>query len=406
MLGRFALYGFLKNQRYFEPFFLLYLISLQLSFAEIGLLVAARELMLNCFEIPSGAAADLYGRRKCMGISFLAYIAAFIVFGVADAFYMCLIAMVPLALGDAFRTGTHKAIIFSWLRDQGREDERQQVYGYTRSWSKIGSAISLPIAVILILMFQDYRVLFWVSIVPYVFGFINVIMYPASVEAERPHDVSLFGVLKQSVRVLKHCIVFKPLRQLLNEAMAFEGVFKASKDYLQPILLALAVSLPAFLGTDEAQRTAILIGCFYTVLHVLSAVASRQSHKITTWCGGERSAARALWWVNLLLYSIIGVCLYLGLHLCAALVFVGVYTIQNFWRPLLISRFDQVSKQDDGATVLSVESQARSFTCMLLAPLLGWAVDMVSAHEWGDPYWPVAAFGVAASLWILLWFRK
>ena len=62
MIVRFSLYGFLKNQRYFEPFLLLALIQMGLSFFDIGLLIAFRELATNVMEIPSGAIADLYGQ--------------------------------------------------------------------------------------------------------------------------------------------------------------------------------------------------------------------------------------------------------------------------------------------------------------------------------------------------------
>ena len=55
MLFRFSLYGFLKNQRYFEAFLVLVFMDKGLSFFQIGLLVGFRELMVNLFEIPSGA---------------------------------------------------------------------------------------------------------------------------------------------------------------------------------------------------------------------------------------------------------------------------------------------------------------------------------------------------------------
>ena len=58
MLFRFCLYGFLKNQRYFEPFFMLALLAHGLNFFEIGLLYACRSLTLNVREIPSGVIAD------------------------------------------------------------------------------------------------------------------------------------------------------------------------------------------------------------------------------------------------------------------------------------------------------------------------------------------------------------
>ena len=62
MLLRFCLYGFLKNQRYYESFLVLAFLEKGLSFFVIGLLVAFREVAVNIMEIPSGAIADVWGR--------------------------------------------------------------------------------------------------------------------------------------------------------------------------------------------------------------------------------------------------------------------------------------------------------------------------------------------------------
>ncbi|MDE0330630.1 MAG: MFS transporter, partial [Nitrospinae bacterium] len=78
MMFRFSLYGFLKNQTYFEPFLILAFLEKDLSFFQIGILIGFREVCINIFEIPSGAVADLYGRRRSMIFSFLAYIASFL----------------------------------------------------------------------------------------------------------------------------------------------------------------------------------------------------------------------------------------------------------------------------------------------------------------------------------------
>ena len=66
MLFRFCLYGFLKNQRYFEPFLMLVFLDRGLSFFVIGLLVACRDVTVNVLEIPSGVVADSFGRRRSM----------------------------------------------------------------------------------------------------------------------------------------------------------------------------------------------------------------------------------------------------------------------------------------------------------------------------------------------------
>ena len=119
MLFRFSLYGFLKNQRYFEPFLVLAFREKGLSFFQIGLLIGVRELCINLMEVPTGAVADVAGRRKAMVYSHVAYAASFVLLGMASALPLLFLAMFLFGVGEAFRTGTHKAIIFDRLRQQG-----------------------------------------------------------------------------------------------------------------------------------------------------------------------------------------------------------------------------------------------------------------------------------------------
>ena len=134
MLIRFCLYGFLKNQRYFEPFFVLALLEKGLDFTMIGLLIGFREAIVLALEIPSGAIADVCGRRRAMMLSFSAYVVSFLLFAYADQLGLLIAAMAAFAIGEVFRSGTHKAMIFTWLRLQGRTDERPKIYGSPLFW--------------------------------------------------------------------------------------------------------------------------------------------------------------------------------------------------------------------------------------------------------------------------------
>ena len=88
---------------------------------------------VNGLEMPAGAVADVLGRRRSMVTSVLGYIGSFVLLGLTQP-----VALLCVAVGEAFRTGTHKAIIFDGLEQEGRSSEKTSVCGYTRSWSKLG----------------------------------------------------------------------------------------------------------------------------------------------------------------------------------------------------------------------------------------------------------------------------
>ena len=203
MIGRFSLYGFLKNQQYYDYFLILAFRQMGLSYFAIGILVAFREIMINLMEIPTGGVADLCGRRGSMIFSFVSYIFSFAIFGfsgiiaieakLSQTALMALLflAMFLFAIGDAFRTGTHKALIFTWLSNQGRRDEVTKVYGYTRSWSKIGSAVSVLVACVIVFKTSSFIMVFFLAIIPYVLNIINFLGYPKEIDCRIEGKISI-----------------------------------------------------------------------------------------------------------------------------------------------------------------------------------------------------------------------
>ena len=401
MLFRFSLYGFLKNQRYFEPFLILVLLEKGLTFFEIGLLIAFREITVIALEVPSGAIADVYGRRKSMMLSFGAYLGSFLIFAVAEPLVLLLPAMLLFGVGEAFRTGTHKAMIFTWLRLQGRPDERTRYYGYTRSWSKLGSAFSVVLAGVFVFTSDSYVTIFYFAMVPCLFNIVNFLGYPPELD-----EVSVPGSPAAVIRHLSSAVGTtlraRPLRRLLLESMGFEGTFHAVKDYIQPVLLVAAVSATTGLlnlsGLSDAQRASLLVAPVYLLLYLLSATASRHAHRFVDSAGSEDRAAFLIWGMALLVFGVMSVSAYLEILWFVIATFVLLHVLQNFWRPVLISRFDTGGDETQGATLLSVESQGRRLATMGIAPLLGLGVDYVRAAGPGGEFWPVGALGAALAL--------
>ncbi|MFC2069594.1 MFS transporter [Chloroflexota bacterium] len=406
MIKRFSLYGFLKNQRYFDPFIILFFLQNGLSFTQIGFLVAFRELFINLMEIPSGAVADLFGRRRSMIISFSAYIISFAIFGFSGAYWHFFIAMFFFAIGEAFRTGTHKAMIFTWLRIEDRLDEKTKVYGYTRSWSKVGSAVSTVLAVAMVFLTNNYSYVFLFAIIPYVGGLINFLSYPKELEGQPEEETGIRDVFVHLWECIRSSLVIKRLRRLIIESMSFEGVYKAVENYLQPVVQSMALMIPLFVGLADTRRSAIMIGVVYVILYLGSAYASRNSHRLANFAGGEQGGSNLLWIFVSVIYLGLIPLLFLEYYYVAVIGFILLSLIQNFWRPMLISRFDDFASETQGATILSIESQAKSVSTMIVAPIMGAAVDFLVGRNLGGEFWPVATIAAVIALFIVLTTEK
>jgi len=423
MLRRFSLYGFLKNQQYYAPFIILAFREKGLTFFTIGLLVGFRELAVNVLEVPTGVVADLSGRRRSMVFSFLAYIVSFVVFGtflswgarldpaaasdgalgqVAQVWPL-FAAMVLFAIGEAFRTGTHKAMILDWLRLEGREAEKTQTYGLTRSWSKAGSAVAVVIATALLLLLRrgsqpQYGLVFFFCIVPYALGIVNFLGYPHELDGRPEHAPTLRNMWGQLAAAFRQVFGHRRLRRVFTESMSYQGVHKVATSYMQPVARQMAMTLPLAALLCEADRTTVVAGAVYLVLALVSVFGSLKSAAVARRFGGEQRAARALWLCTLLAYIPVAVALGCQLFWLAAVALVVLSVLFNFWRPITITRIDNETDARMGATLLSIESQGQALVAMVLAPAVGFLVDHLAATPEQPALWVVGIVGVGVAL--------
>ncbi len=377
MYPRFALYGFLKNLRFFDPFIILIFRDAGLTYLQIGALYAIRDIATNLLEIPTGILADALGRRRAMLFAFGAYITAFLIFYAASGFQVFALAMLLFASGEAFRTGTHKALILEYLKQNDMLHLKVSYYGRTRAASQFGSAINALIAAGLVFWTGAYRAMFLVATLPYVLDFFNLLTYPPELDGERSRLAAdrLREHMKTTLRGFLG--VFRSplaLRAILNSA-GFDGFFKATKDYLQPILETMALSLPIWLAYNDQQRSALVIGAVYAALYLMTSYASRSADRFSSHFRSLGQAINRTFLAGAALLLLAGLAAWQNWHLLAVLSFIGFYILHNLRRPLNVSYIsDQIASQVM-ASGLSAESQAKTLLVALLAPLLGALAD-------------------------------
>ena len=375
MITRFSLYGFLKNLDFSEPFLILFYLSLGLNFLQIGILVAFLNICINILEIPSGAIADIYGRKNSMIVSLASYIISFIIFAVSNSYPPLFVALFFYAIGESFRSGTHKAMIFDWLRLNDRLSEKTKVYGFTRSWSKYGSAVAVIISAIIVIFTDGYRWIFVFSIIPDVFGIWNIAAYPKYLNKRLIDKVDFTFIFKHAFSSIKSSFMNFNLRRLIIQSTGFEGVFEVTKDYLQPILKAQALVLAVYFTMPEKDSTAIIVGMIYFILHMISASASKKAHIFAEKFKSEQTAISAMIFLGFILIFLSSFGIYIKLYLIAILSYIAFYIIQNLWRPILVAQYDNYAENSEQATILSIESQTKTVGITIFAPIAGYLAD-------------------------------
>ncbi len=402
--AKFSAYGFLKNLRFFEPFLVLFFLEKGLSFLEIGTLYAVREIVVNVLEIPSGALADALGRRRTMIASFISYLISFVIFWRAASLPIFVVAILAFSFGEAFRTGTHKAMIFTYLRLNGYERFKTDYYGHTRGWSQIGSAISSVIAAAIVFVSGNYTAIFLFSTIPYILDLALMFTYPRELDGTRTGFSlrSVGNAFREIGRSLVSTIRQRGALRAVVSSSLYGGFYKGTKDYLQPLIIALAVSVPLAVGMPSVQREALFVGVIYMVIYFLTAYSSRRSARVSA---ALRSPERAMNWeltVGLFVGLGIGITRVIGWTGLPVVLFLVIYVIQNMRRPVSVAVVSERIPEEILATMLSVESQIQSLIAAVAALMIG-AVANVAAGSVGSGILVVSALGLLAVPFV--WLR-
>lgn len=374
---KFCAYGFLKNQRFYESFIILYFLKQGISYTQIGILYSIREILLNLLEIPAGFLSDSLGRKKTMITSFVMYIICFSIFSMGQGYGLYIIAFIFYALGDAFRTGTHKAMIYDYLRINGWSKWKVDYYGHTRSWSQKGSAFSALIAGAVIFFTGNYRWVFIISLIPALLDLLLIASYPKELDGVtgsfrwKALKVSFKQTYGDFISTFKKPAV---LRAISNTSI-YSGYYKALKDFLQPVLLALATTLPFLTAQSEEKRTAIIVGITYTLIYLITSRASKKSAQFSALFSSTGRALNITLITGIVTGIISGTLLYLGYPLGSVLFYILIYIIENIRKPIGMGYTTDYVKHEILATALSAESQLKTIWATIIIFFTGFLAD-------------------------------
>lgn len=378
-IWKFCFYGFFKNLKFFEPYLLVYMIGMGLSLFQVGLLYSVREIITYLFEVPSGIIADHFGKKKELLMCFAFYIVSFIFFFIGSSFNIMALGMVFFGLGEAFRSGTHKAIILGYLEHNGWFEHKGFVYGRTRSFSLLGSSISAFLSILLVFNLPALRWLFLICIIPYLADFLLIASYPAYLDETQATDRTIKAFYMASVEQLKRVRRNVTLQKILVSSAVYDGYFKAIKDYIQPILAALILGTGASVlwGLSSEQSLKVYLGLIYGVFYIFSSMASRNVHKITQKYRSMPIFYRSFDVLGLMML-ILAFVVQKNFMWLSILAFFFIYLLKDARRPVFVDVCSDYMSKDQRATVLSIESQIRSLLMIVTAPVLGYIADTFS----------------------------
>lgn len=355
----------------------LYYLHFHLTFAQIGLVAAAVLITSMLLEIPSGAFADLYGKKKSVLIGTALWGISLVIVVFSSSFYLFLIAGIILGAGFAFNSGAFNELLYDTLKDLGREKE------YLSIMSKATTLylfIGLFAVLGLLLFGINVRIPQYVSLGGVILSLIVILFL---YDFYSPKKVSLKVYYGQIISGIKFTLGHARIMWFMGFTVLFGLVATAFAEFImQPYPQALGFSL---------QDIALISLFSVSTQMIFTQFADKVEGRI-----GERNSL-------ILMIVVVGSSFLLMVFVKNYLLAViyGLFWAAMTFKELVFSNYINGHLiKENRATVMSVYSMLSYFLAAPFIPLIGFALDLLS---FGSTLiiLSVLTFGVGALLFVV-----
>ena len=164
--------------------------------------------------------------------------------------------------------------------------------------------------------------------------------------------------------------------QTLSNLSLYTGFYRSVKDDIQPLIKVMALSTPYLVWLNDEKKTAILIGVFYFVTYLLTSLASKYSGDFNKYFKTSAKPMNLTIILGFVTGIAVGLFFEFGIYTISVISFIVLILIENLRKPIGIAMLAEQSQDRAMASVLSVQSQAKSVFAAIIAPLLGLLADV------------------------------
>ncbi len=127
---------------FFAPILALYLEESLFTVTNIAIVFSVKAFALALFEIPTGAIADLFGRKNAKILAYFFHIMAIVFLYIGGTIEMFIAYGVLSAFGRSLSSGTNDALIYDTLKEEGKEKYYKKVIGIYHALWPMGASMA------------------------------------------------------------------------------------------------------------------------------------------------------------------------------------------------------------------------------------------------------------------------
>lgn len=365
---------FLSNMNMQSSIWVLYLAYCGMHLAQIGLLEGIYHATSIVCEIPSGAAADLLGRKRCMILSNICIAVSCVIMLFSKSFGCFAVSFVVQALGNNLNSGSEEALVYDSMKCLGQEEHYMGVYGRRNVLIEVAQGLATVAGGALAEF--SYFWCYAACVVIAVLALLPVLWMAEPTQCGEAADTAGEGVedaaegtpAQRTIReTVKHhfavsaCILQKDVR--IGKIIGFYSVVFAA----HTLLFFYSQQYFADLGYNKVQISVIML-----LVGGASCLGALVSEKMYRWFGKKCLIPETVIIAGAILcYGAGKAGVAIAALMCAGFANAALYPIQS-------DSLNALIPSEQRATLISVDSMCFSIVMIVLFPLAGALAD-----RWG-----------------------
>ena len=365
---------FLSNMNMQSSIWVLYLAYCGMHLAQIGLLEGIYHATSIVCELPSGAAADLLGRKRCMILSNICIAGSCVSMLFSKSFGCFAVSFVVQALGNNLNSGSEEALVYDSMKCLGQEEHYMGVYGRLNVLIEVAQGLATVAGGALAEF--SYFWCYAACVVIAVLALLPVLWMAEPTQCGEAADTAGEGVedaaegtpAQRTIReTVKHhfavsaCILQKDAR--IGKIIGFYSVVFAA----HTLLFFYSQQYFADLGYNKVQISVIML-----LVGGASCLGALVSEKMYRWFGKKCLIPETVIIAGAILcYGAGKAGVAIAALMCAGFANAALYPIQS-------DSLNALIPSEQRATLISVDSMCFSIVMIVLFPLAGALAD-----RWG-----------------------
>lgn len=349
------LYRFLSSFDITSAIWVLYLGYKGMNLVEIGLLEGIFHVTGFLSEIPTGALADLFGRRKIIIIGRLTSLISAIIMLFSNSFLGFAIGFILSAWGYNLNSGSEEALVYDSLKVLKREEEYLKINGKINLIIEVSQGLAVFIGGLLSEI--NFSISYITAIIIGIFSLIVSFKF-TEVDIREPHEerITVINHFKTSINIVREN------KMLLNILIFFPTIYTFS-------------AIIYFYGQkflSDGGYSRVNISIIFLVNGILSSIGAILSSRVY-------KKFKSIGWISIsMIISIL--ILFMGnvTKNLSLLIFLLIGFLTSILQPISSKLINSMVASKQRATIISVESMFYSMMMIILFPICGFIGDKIS----------------------------